>query len=308
MKKLIFDKCGDAKVLKLKELDIPSVKGKRKILVKVLHSSLNAVDWKYRRGYFRLFTRLFNTSLGFDVVGEIVEISSNINSCKKGDLIMGLLPNLQGGAHSEYIVLQEEQFIVISPQMNLVELAGLPMAGITAWLALIKKAKIKKGDKILINGGSSGVGHLAIQLAKIYGAEVTSVSSEKNQEFCRKLGADQTINYQNIDITTLQNQFDIVFDVVSNLSIRKVRKILTPNGCYIDTNISLRLIVDMVFNSNVKFIYAFPNSDGLTELYNLVKLNKLRVHIDRLFDLNEVIVGHEYIEQSRTIGKVIISM
>lgn len=306
MKKLSIRKYGDAGVLYLKELDIPILKSSNKILVKVLHSSLNAVDWKYRKGYFSLFTRLFRTNLGFDVVGEVID--SSTSSCRKGDLIMGLFPNLQGGAHSEYVVLNEGQFITISPQMNIIELAGLPMAGITAWLALTKKAKIKKGDKVLINGGSSGVGHIAIQLAKYYGAEVTSISSRKNQEFCMKLGADYTISYQDTDIVTLEKQFDIVFDIVANLPIIKVNQILASKGYYINTNISLRLIVNMIFCRGIKFVYASPRIDGFTELYKLIKSQKIRVHIDRIFLFNDIIAAHQYVERSRTTGKVIISM
>lgn len=304
MKKLSFEKYGDSEVLFFHELDIPRLKGENKILVKVLYSSLNAVDWKYRKGNFRFFTSLFHTNLGFDVVGEV--IGSSISSCKKGDFVMGLFPNLQGGAHCEYVILNKGQFITISPQLNIAELAGLPMAGVTAWLALIKKAKVRKGDKVLINGGSSGVGHIAIQLAKYYGAEVTSISSRKNQEFCKKIGADYTINYQDTDIMALDERFDIVFDVVANLSIKKVDKILASKGCYINTNISLRLIVDMIFHRNVKFVYVSPRIDGFTELYNLVKSQKMGIHIDRTFLFSDIIAAHQYAEQSRTIGKVII--
>lgn len=306
MKKLCFKKYGNAEVLYFKELDIPRLKSKNMILVKVLHSSLNAVDWKYRKGYFSFFTSFFRTSLGFDVVGEVVDSSTTL--CRKGDLIMGLFPNLQGGAHSEYVVLNSGQFITISPQLNIIELAGLPMAGITAWLALSQKVKIKKGDKILINGGSSGVGHIAIQLAKYYGAEVTTVSSCKNQEFCKKLGADYTISYQNTNILALPKQFDIIFDVIANLSITKVDKILASKGCYINTNISLRLIADMIRYKNVKFVYASPSVDGLTELYNLIKSKKIKVHIDRTFLFSDIITAHQYVEQSRTIGKVVVNI
>lgn len=306
MKKLSYKTYGDAEVLYFKELDIPRLKSKNKILVKVLYSSLNAVDWKYRKGYFGFFTRLFHTNLGFDVVGEVVD--STTNSCRKGELIMGLFPNLQGGAHSEYVVLNRGQFITISPQVNLVELAGLPMVGLTAWLALTKKAKIKKGDKVLINGGSSGVGHIAIQLAKYYGAEVTSVSSRRNQEFCKRLGADYTVSYQDANVLELKKQFDIVFDIVANLSITKADKILASKGCYINTNISLRLVMDMIRYRNVKFVYVYPGMDGFIELYNLIKSKKIKIHIDRTFLFSDIITAHQYVEQSRTTGKVVVNI
>lgn len=101
------------------------------------------------------------------------------------------------------------------------------MAGTTVWLALIKEGKLKKGDKVLINGGSSGVGHLAIQIAKAYGAEVTSVSSTKNIEFCKRLGADNVISYQKESFLKLNRKFDVIFDVVFNASFKKTKHLLT---------------------------------------------------------------------------------
>ena len=284
----------------------PHIKGKNKVLVKTLYSSLNAVDWKYRRGYFRFVTQFLSTNLGYDIVGEIVEKSDNLSNYRIGDIIIGLLPTLIGGTHSEYVVLTLGQFVVIPSIDDLKEIAGLPMAGVTAWMALVKKANIKEGQKVLINGGSSGVGHLAIQLAKIYGAEVTSISSGRNEDFCRSIGADHTINYQQRKISSLDDKYDIFFDVVSNSSIREVKPILNTGGVYVDTNISFTLIRDMLFNSHVKFVYVHPHVEALTELLNFVMAKILKVHIDKVFKFEEIIEAHQYIEKSRTVGKVII--
>ncbi|MCE8595714.1 zinc-binding dehydrogenase [Bacteroides fragilis] len=306
MRKVSFDYCGEADVLQIKEMPYPHIKGKNKVLVKTLYSSLNAVDWKYRRGYFRFVTQFLSTNLGYDIVGEIVEKSDNLSNYRIGDIIIGLLPTLIGGTHSEYVVLTLGQFVVIPSIDDLKEIAGLPMAGVTAWMALVKKANIKEGQKVLINGGSSGVGHLAIQLAKIYGAEVTSISSGRNEDFCRSIGADHTINYQQRKISSLDDKYDIFFDVVSNSSIREVKPILNTGGVYVDTNISFTLIRDMLFNSHVKFVYVHPHVEALTELLNFVMAKILKVHIDKVFKFEEIIEAHQYIEKSRTVGKVII--
>lgn len=306
MRQVSFDSSGEANVLQLKEVSYPRIKGKNKVLVKTLYSSLNAVDWKYRRGYFRFMTKLLGTNLGYDIVGEIVEKSDNLSNCQVGDFILGLLPTLVGGTHSEYVVLSIEQFVVIPSTENLKEIAGLPMAGVTAWMALVQKANIREGQKVLINGGSSGVGHLAIQLAKIYGAEVTSISSGRNEEFCRSIGADHTINYQEKKISSLDKKYDIIFDVVSNSCIKEVKPILNNKGVYVDTNISLPLVKDMIFNSHVKFVYVHPHVEALTELLNLVMAKKLKVHVDKAFKMEEIVEAHRYMEKSRVVGKVII--
>ena len=306
MRKVSFDYCGDAKVLQIKEMPLFPITGKNKVLVKTMYSSLNAVDWKYRRGHFRFATQILSTNLGYDIIGEIVDKSDNLANYRIGDIVLGLLPTLKGGAHSEYVVLSVGQFIVIPSTIDLKELAGLPMAGITAWMALIKKAKIKEGQKVLINGGSSGVGHLAIQLAKIYGAEVTSISSGKNEDFCRSMGADQTIDYQLSKISSLWDKYDVIFDVVSNSSIKEVKPILKPGGVYVDTNISFALVRDMLFNSHVKFVYVHPHVEALTELFNYVMAKTLKIHIDKVFKFEEIVEAHQYMERSRTVGKVII--
>lgn len=306
MRKVNFDYCGEANVLQIKEIPYPHIRSKNKVLVKTLYSSLNAVDWKYRRGYFRFVTKLLGTNLGYDIVGEIVEKSDNLSNYRIGDIVIGLLPTLKGGAHSEYVELSLGQFVVIPPIDDLRGIAGLPMAGVTAWMALVKKANIKEGQKVLINGGSSGVGHLAIQLAKIYGAEVTSISSGKNEDFCRNIGADHTINYQQRKISSLENQYDIIFDVVSNSTIKEVKPILKPEGVYVDTNISLTLVRDMLFNSHVKFVYVHPHVEALTELLNFVTAKILKIYVDKVFRFEEIVEAHQYMERSRTVGKVII--
>lgn len=306
MRKVSFDSSGEANVLHLKEVPYPRIKGKNQVLVKTLYSSLNAVDWKYRRGYFRFMTKLLGTNLGYDIVGEIVEKSDNLSNCQVGDFVLGLLPTLIGGTHSEYVVLSIDQFVVIPSTENLKEIAGLPMAGVTAWMSLVQKANIREGQKVLINGGSSGVGHLAIQLAKIYGAEVTSISSGRNEEFCRSIGADHTINYQQTKISSLDKKYDIIFDIVSNSCIKEVKPILNNKGVYVDTNISLALLKDMIFNSHVKFVYVHPHVEALTELLNLVMAKKLKVHVDKVFKLEEIVEAHRYMEKSRVVGKVII--
>lgn len=306
MRKVSFDYCGDAKVLQIKEMPLLPITGKNKVLVKTMYSSLNAVDWKYRRGHFRFATQILSTNLGYDIIGKIVDKSDNLANYRIGDIALGLLPTLKGGAHSEYVVLSVGQFIVIPSTIDLKGLAGLPMAGVTAWMALIKKAKIKEGQKVLINGGSSGVGHLAIQLAKLYGAEVTSISSGKNEDFCRSMGADHTVDYQQSKISSLWDKYDVIFDVVSNSSIKEVKPILKPGGVYVDTNISFALVRDMLFNSHVKFVYVHPHVEALTELFNYVMAETLKIHIDKVFKFEEIVEAHQYIERSRTVGKVII--
>jgi NADPH:quinone reductase-like Zn-dependent oxidoreductase len=211
MKKVTQNQYGDTSVLKIIDCDKPRITGKGEVLVKVHYSSLNAIDWKNRKGLFRIFTGWFSprSQPGFDIVGSIVDRSDDVNNLEIGDKILSLLGTLKGGAFSQYVIIKAEYAIKIAPSPDETIFAGLPMAASTAWMALVNHGKIKRGDKVLINGGSSGVGHYAIQIAKHYGAEVTAVTSEKNEAFCRELGADNMVNYQNDKFTEKTEQYNI---------------------------------------------------------------------------------------------------
>ncbi|MDP8079983.1 NAD(P)-dependent alcohol dehydrogenase [Phocoenobacter skyensis] len=308
MKRVEYLKYGNAEELQVMDIPKPKINGKNKLLVKVLYSSLNAIDWKNRKGKFRIVSGLIKprTKQGFDVVGIVVDKSENVTEFKVNDKIVGQLANNVGGALSEYVILTTKQVVKAPLQVPDEQLGGLSMAGTTAWQAFFENAKLKKGDKVLINGGSSGVGHIAIQIAKAYGAEVTTVSSEKNIELCKKLGAEKGIDYSKKDFTKLNEQFDIVFDVIFNSSLKKVKGILKPNGIYIGTIPTPRLLFDMIFTKQAKFVAVRPNKKALTDLLRLMEKGLLSVNIDKIYELEDIVEAHKYMEKSKTKGKVII--
>jgi NADPH:quinone reductase-like Zn-dependent oxidoreductase len=164
MKKVTQDQYGDTSVLKIIDCDKPRITGKGQVLVEVHYSSLNAIDWKNRKGLFRIFSGWFSphTQPGFDIVGSILDKSGDVIGLEIGDKILSLLGTLKGGAFSQHVVISAEYAIKINPSADETIFAGLPMAASTAWMALVNLGKIKQGDKVLINGGSSGVGHYAI--------------------------------------------------------------------------------------------------------------------------------------------------
>ncbi len=310
MKQVVYRNYGDSDVLKVEEVDKPEIGKKNSVLVKVSYSSLNAIDWKNRKGNFRLVSGLFSpkTKQGFDVVGVIEGKSNDVEHFSIGDRIVALLGNRTGGALSEYIVLKTDNIVKIPNEIPPKEVAGIPMAGTTAWLALMKLGGLKKNDKVLINGGSSGVGHLAIQIAKAYGAEVTSVSSTKNLDFCKKLGADFTISYQDENFLELPSTFDIIFDVVFNVSYHQTQHLLSQSGIYIGTTPTANMIKELIRYKRAKFVAVHPNKEALQDLMDLMHEKKLKVAIDKKFLLSDIVNAHDYIEESRTVGKVIINV
>lgn len=310
MRKVTQSQYGDASVLKIIECDKPRITKKGQVLVKVRYSSLNAIDWKNRKGLFRIFSGWFSprTQPGFDIVGSIVGKSEDVKDLMLGDKVLSLLGTLNGGAFSEYVVLNAEYAIKIDSNMDEAVLGGLPMAASTAWMALVDNGKLKQGDKVLVNGGSSGVGHYAIQIAKSFGAEVTAVSSGKNERFCTELGADYTVNYQNEKFTEKTERYNIIFDVVSNSSIREVKQILAPHGTYIDTNMSFSLMKDLLIHRQAKFVSVHPDRKVLQEIVWMAEADKLRTRIAKIYLMDDIIEAHKDLEQSHTVGKIIIKV
>ncbi len=310
MKQVQYFKYGNAEELKIVDVPKPNINAKNQLLVKVLYSSLNAIDWKNRKGKFRIVLGLIKprTKQGFDVVGIIVDKSEDVTEFKINDKIIGQLGNNTGGALSEYVILTTKQAVKAPLEVQDEQLGGLPMAGTTAWQAFFENANLKKGDKVLINGGSSGVGHIAIQIAKAYGANVTTVSSERNIELCKNLGADKTIDYSKEDFTQINEQFDIIFDVVFNSSLKKVKGILKPNGTYIGTTPTPQLLFDMLFTKQAKFVAVRPNKKALNDLLRLMEEGLLLVNVDKIYELKDIVEAHRYMEKSKTRGKLIIKI
>jgi NADPH:quinone reductase-like Zn-dependent oxidoreductase len=310
MKTVTYNTYGKAEVLKVVDTPRPKLKEKEDIIVKVMYSSLNAIDWKNRKGHMRIFSGLFkpSTRQGFDFAGIILEKGPNVTQFNIGDKVLGQCHNFSGGALSQCISVKPDQLIKAPKGISDLELAGLPMAGTTAWKALVNIGKTKPGMKVLINGGSSGVGHLAIQIAKAKGAHVTSISSTKNLDFCKMLGADELIDYTKNSPLIGNQEFDIIFDVVFNLGYWRSRKILKPNGIYIGTTPTPALLMSMLLSQRAKFVAVQPDPSILYTLTKLMLEKKVKVHIKKVFLMEEIIQAHQFIESSRTIGKVIVKV
>jgi len=311
VKRAEYSTYGKPEVIQVQEVPKPEV-SKKEILVKVMASSMNAIDWKNRQGKFRLVSGLLQpgTKQGFDIAGIVENIGAGISDIQIGDRVIAQLGNFQGGAFAEYAVLKADQYCLAPPEISFQELAGIPMAATTAWQALFENAHLISGASVLINGGSSGVGHYAIQIAAAYGATITTVSSKKNFEFCKELGASTLIDYQTEDFTKQKTQYDIIFDVVNNKSLKQVMHIMKESGVYIGTTPTPALLLSILKSKfalkKAKLVAVNPNQKALRDLCRLLKEGKLQTKIDKIFALSEVIEAHRYSELSRTCGKVII--
>ncbi|MFN2394072.1 MAG: NAD(P)-dependent alcohol dehydrogenase [Bacteroidales bacterium] len=311
MKKIIYKKYGDADVLKIADSPVPEP-SKGEVLVKVMAAGINPVDYKVRNGSLRfVFRAKFPRTPGGEMAGIIEKNGPGASKFNIGDKVFAMLP-LGIGGYSEYVCVKEDIISKMPDNISFNEAAAIPLAGITALQSLRDKGHIRSWMHVLINGGSGGVGSLAIQIAKAYSSEVTAVCSEKNIEFVQNMGADHVINYEKEDFTQKNNQYDIVFDAVAKSSFSESKRVLKRKGTYITTipkpSVMFRQIINPLLSRQVYGIMAKPGSDDLNYLAKLVAEEKLKPQIEKVYELEEAPDAHHRIETGRVRGKLVIAM
>jgi 2-desacetyl-2-hydroxyethyl bacteriochlorophyllide A dehydrogenase len=313
MKAVIINRYGSADVLQYADVEKPFIKSDQ-LLIKVYASSVNPIDWKIRQGMLKVLTgNKFPMILGFDVSGEVVEVREKVTKFKPGDAVYAYLGSIPGGAYAEYVAVSE-QFVCLKPNnITHEQAAAVPLAATTALQALRNSGEIKRGQKVLINGASGGVGTFAVQIAKAWETEVTAVCSAKNAELVKSLGTDRVIDYTQQDFTKGTEKYDIIFDVVSNRSFSECKNNLRSQGIYI----TLLPSPDILLNSfltffipgkKAKLFFAKASSKDLAELKELIEADKIHSVIDRTYPLSEIAAAHQYSESGRAVGKIVITV
>ena len=317
MKAAIIDRFGPPDVLVIDEIEKPSI-ADNQVLVKVHATSVNAMDYRMRRGNAPIwpFGRLMmglrkpkSDILGNEVAGEIVEVGSAVTKFKKGDKVFGCVNR----SYAEYVVCTENATLAtMPPGMSYEEGASIGFGGITSLHFLRTLANIQKGQRVLINGASGGVGVYAVQLAKYFGAEVTGVCSTKNIELVESLGADRVIDYTSADFTKEEEVYDVVLDAVGKSSFSKCKRILREGGIYLSTVPSYRLLMQMLWTSRFgkkQAVFGIAEGPGnLHLLKEILESNELRAVVDRTYPFEEIAEAHAYAEEGHKVGSVAISV
>jgi NADPH:quinone reductase-like Zn-dependent oxidoreductase len=321
MRAIVCDRYGPPDVLRLEEVERP-VPRDNQVLVEVHASSLNAADVEILGGALsaRIFAPLRprNRIPGSDVAGRIVGIGSRSRRWKEGDAVFGDLFACGFGAFAEYVAVPEDALMQKPDGISFEDAATLPQAAKIALQGLRGKRPLKKGQKVLINGAGGGMGTFAVQIAKYYGAEVTSVDSKRKLDMLRGIGADHVIDYAQEDCTRSEERYDLILDTVAHRSIFDYRRIMAPDGLYVLVGGSripifqAMLLGPLVSTASGKKMGINPwnvnGEEDLRFLLELVEKGELTPVIDRRCSLSEVPKALGDLSKGLVKGKVVITV
>ena len=319
MKAIVYCEYGSPEVLKLEAVEKP-LPADSQVIVRVRAAAVNPLDWHYMRGtpYIgRLGMGLRKPKvirLGVDFAGTVESVGRGVTQFKPGDEVFGM----RTGAFAEYVAVWEDRVVSKPSNVTFEQAAAVPVAALTALQGLRDQGKVRSGQKVLINGASGGVGTFAVQIAKSLGAEVTGVSSTRNVELVRSIGADHVVDYTKEDFTRGALRYDVIIDNVGNHSLSDLRRVLVPNGTYVMIGgpsgrwidpfprVLAALVTSWFVDQEMRFFISQLNKQDLTILRDLIQAGKVTPVVDRRYKLSEMPRAIEYLETGRARGKVVI--
>jgi len=320
MKAVIMDSYGTPDVLELRDVAKPTPKADQ-VLVRVLAASVNDWDWALLRGapVNRLLSGLFRPRvhiLGCDIAGRVEAVGGGVTAFRPGDEVYGDLSSSGFGAFAEYVCAPETGLAHKPAGMTFEQAAAIPQAGMLAVQGLIDVGLIKSGQKVLLNGAGGGVGTFALQIARLYGVEVTVVDKPGKLDVLRAMGADHVIDYLKEDFTKGGKRYDLILDVKTTRSPFAYARALTPNGTYVTVGGSMpRLLQTLVlgpllarlYHKHVRIVGLKPNKD-LAYMNQLFEAGDLQPVMDGSYKLSDLPEALRFFGTGDHKGKIIVTM
>ncbi len=324
IKAIVYREYGGPTVLKLEDVAKPAP-APDELLIRVYDAALNPLDFHYMRGSPYIVRLQLGMGapkryrIGEDFSGTVEAVGARVRKFKPGDAIFGTAD----GALGQYVTSTEVGLALKPANISFEQAAGVPIAGITALQGLRDYAHVGPGQKVLVNGASGGVGTFAVQLARIFGAEVTGVCSTRNLDLVRSLGANQVIDYTREDFTRGNQRYDVIFDAVGNHGVRDYERILTPKGVVLlvgagpsledwlgplEGLMKAQLMSPFLHHRFMSFFADANRTQDLDTLRDLIRAGKLVPVIDRIFQLRDSAAAMKYLEQGHARGKVIVAI
>ena len=321
MKAVVYRSYGPPTVLKLEEIPKPTPTD-NEILIKIDAVSINGSDRENLIGK-PLYTRFGGLRrpkqqiLGSDIAGRVEFVGKNISEFKVGDEVFGEIPGYHGG-FAEYVCTSGRTMIHKPANLTFAQAAAIPQAGIIAYKGLYEKGNVQHGQQVLINGAGGSAGSFAIQLAKLYGAEVTGVDSRDKLPFLRSLGADHVIDYAEEDFTKNGKQYDLILEVIGHRSVFAYRRSLNQNGTLFFVGGSARTLFQLLIigplikrisGKNLQLLAVPQTRKDLQAISALCEAGQVTPAIDRIYSsLHEAPEALKYVGEGKAKGKVVITI
>jgi NADPH:quinone reductase-like Zn-dependent oxidoreductase len=333
MRAFVVERYGDADTVRASDVPEPKA-GAHDVLVRIHAASVNPVDLKIRNGDLKAILPLRAPFvLGNDLAGTVVAVGARVTRFSVGDEVYAHPDQDQMGTFAEFIAIHEDHVATKPATLTMAEAASIPLVGLTAWQALVERADLRPGQKVLIHAGAGGVGTIAIQLAKHLGASVATTASETKIDLVRSLGADIVIDYRKQPFETILHDYDVVFDTVGGETLDKSLQVLKPGGKVVSVtgppdpafakefgaNPVIRLAIAALSyrirrrarRRQVTYSYLFLKASGdqLRELTALIDAGIIRPVVDSVFDFEQTREALAQVEQGHAkAGKVVIRM
>lgn len=332
MKAFIVDRYGKKDGGRIGEMPDPELRDDD-VLVQVHAASVNPLDSKIRNGEFKLLLPYrLPLILGNDVAGLVVRVGSRVRRFKPGDQVYARPPQDRIGTFAELISMNEGAVAIMPKRLTMEEAASIPLVALTAWQALIERANLKQGQKVLIHAGSGGVGTIAIQLAKHLGAIVATTTSGSNFDLVKRLGADIVIDYRKDDFEQILHDYDLVLNSLEGETLEKSLRVLRAGGKLISisgppdpdfaadmgASWTLRQVMRLLSyrirkkakrrRVSYSFLFMRASGDQLREITSLIDTGVIRPVVDRVFPFDSTKEAMTYVENGRAKGKVIVKV
>ncbi|MGW0665155.1 NADP-dependent oxidoreductase [Streptodolium elevatio] len=333
MKAFMVEKYGDPTTVRAGDAPDPHV-GAEDVLVRIDAASVNPLDMKIREGELKAIVPYrLPLVLGNDFAGTVVRTGSSVTRFAVGDEVYARPDKDRIGTFAELIAVHQDDLALKPATLTMTEAASLPLVALTAWQALVERANVQPGQKVLIHAGAGGLGSTTIQLAKALGAYVAATASTAKVDLVKDLGADEVIDYRTQDFSELLTGYDVVLDSLGGETLAKSLRVLKPGGLAISVagppdaatarelgaNAVMRLGTTVLsakirrqakrLGATYSFLFMKASGDQLRELTPLIDAGKIRPIVDRVFPFDETLQAMEYVEKGRAkAGKVVVSM
>nr|WP_121272928.1 NADP-dependent oxidoreductase [Pedobacter schmidteae] len=309
MKAIVIKEFGSADKLEIVEMTKPVINDDQ-VLIKVRTAGINPVDTKIRSGaHISSKTLQLPAVLGKDVSGIIELVGKNVREFKAGDAVFGIA----NGAYAEYAVANPD-FIVKKPENTSFEEAGaISLVALTAWQAIYDHLRISSGQHVLIQSAAGGVGHLAVQFARIAGATVSGTASEKNIDFIKQLGVDQAIDYKNEKFEDVVGELDAAMDTMGGEILYRTISCVKPGGrvvCLPSSTKDDPKALEYAKKRDIELIWFMmtPTKKDLRQISSLLAEGKLKVSVEKVLPMEKIMQAHQEIEAHGVRGKIVIEM